>query len=213
MNSCYVLIKETNLDILVPDKKPNPYRVTKTIKAFNDFETGKQQMHSILKSYATSKNPLFDGNGNILNLNLYDYINHFLGQKYEALYDEEEREEQRKRYSQLPNMLRSYLLNEEPTDTELLTLYKNHGLTISEMFGLTYQQPNFTNPFIPPDCWDYTIPRLNFDFEPASVYLRIDPYFYMDNPEETYVCYIEGEYEIGDVPFFLHLELKKVDIE
>ena len=73
MDSCYVLIKETNLDPLGGRKEPSATRAAKTIKVFNDFENAKQQMRSILKAYATSNNELFDGKGNILHLD--DYLN------------------------------------------------------------------------------------------------------------------------------------------
>lgn len=43
MNSCYVLIKETNLDPIGQSKTANSYCASKTVKVFSDFENAKSK--------------------------------------------------------------------------------------------------------------------------------------------------------------------------
>lgn len=213
MNSCYVLIKETNLDTFGYKNQTNPYSATKTVRVFSDFENAKQHMQNILKEYAGKKNNLFDGNGNILHLE--DYLNF-------CLEEDELDEDEADIYCQLPQILRTYFLNEAPDGAYFLNVdpetmvafetYAKYGIILDEDFGVRplRNDSNYESELL--HINPYNIPTPNPEYEITPVRFAINS-FYMDNPEKTYVCRIEGEYENWDKPYFFYLELRKIDIE
>ncbi len=65
MKSIYVLTVENNLT--KQDQCDTEYKnYERDIKVYTDFESAKTGMRSIIKEFATSKNDIFDGNGNII---------------------------------------------------------------------------------------------------------------------------------------------------
>lgn len=203
MTTCYVLIKETNLDPVGGKKQADSLRAAKTVNVFSDFENAKQQMRTILKEYATKKSDLFDGNGNILHLD--DFLN-------DCLFDEDMDMEETDISNPLPEILKSYFLNEEPDDIETFDMYAKYGIIIDADFGVMQLSGDskYENHISGID-W-YNIPTPNSEYEITPIHIAINS-FYMDDPEKTYVCRIEGQFEEWDNPFFLYLELRKVDIE
>ncbi len=194
MKSCYVLTVETNL--VEPSKKSGEQVYKRDIKVFEDFDTAKTGMRSLIKEFATTKNELFDGNGNVLGFE----------EDFECAIEEakefEESEVVLETLRSTPQILRRYFLGDKITfSDEFYEEFDTAEFEISE--DLTGWSKLYIERF--------DIPFRLIDI-PTPPFMQINS-FIMDNPEKVYVLRIHSACEEWEQPSFIQLELRKVEIE
>ena len=194
MKSCYVLTVETNL--VEPSKKNGEQVYKRNVKVFEDFDTAKTGMRSLIKEFATTKNELFDGNGNVLGFE----------EDFECAIEEaeefEESEVVLETLRSTPQILRKYFLGDEITfSDEFYEEFDTAEFEVSE--DLTgWCKLNIESFDIPFRLIDISTPP----------FMQINS-FIMDNPEKVYVFRIRSACEEWEQPSFIQLELRKVEIE
>lgn len=193
MKSCYVLITETNIKNAMDPDEGTPERTT---RVFEDFEAAKKAMRTTLKEFSYTDNGLFDGNGNVVGFE-EDWIEVF----EEYAYDEDKE----KIFNATPGMLRAYFSGEEVTfDETFLKKFEDKEFDLSEDFNgwLSYDKIDTDRGVLPfgwPDDYHWMLIQINS--------------FCMDDPDNVYICRIRSSCDEWDLPKYLYLELRKIEIE
>lgn len=199
MKSCYVLTELTNLK----NHNRNHYRLDKTIRVFEDFESAKVCMRSAIKELALSKNDLFDGEGNLIGFD-EEFENIIEEEKYLC---EEVSESFFNFYiKNIPAILTVYFLGEDiPFDDKFYKYFDTPNFRINELGSGWDYYPSST------DLYFESIPFRLFNM-PKYPFIQINA-FEMNDPEKTYITRIHSGCEEWDQPAFFHIELRKIDIE
>lgn len=191
MKSCYVLITENNVRI-TNGRTGTPERTT---RVFEDFETAKKAMRTTLKEFSHTDNGLFDGNGNVAGFE-EEWMEIFEVYAYD--------EDKEMIFKATPGMLRAYFSGEEVIFDE--TFLKNFS---ANEFALDedYNGWNFCEVDTDRDVLPFGRPY-NYHW----MLIQINS-FRMDNPDDVYVCRVRSSCEEWELPKYLYLELRKIEIE
>ncbi len=194
MKSCYVLTAETNL--AESNKKSGEQVYKRNVKVFEDFDSAKTGMRSLIKEFATTKSELFDGNGNVLGFEEeFEYA-------IEEAEEFEESEVVLETLRNTPQILRKYCLGDKISfDEKFYAEFKTTEFEISEdLTGWCYlNTKRFDIPFRLVDI-------------PTPPFMQINS-FIMDDPEKLYIFRIRSACEEWEQPSFIQIELRKVDVE
>lgn len=197
MKSYYLLTVETNLTKTIAKLNTKEKAYERFFKVFEDFESAKTSMRSVLKDFATSENDLFDGNGNVIG---FDEDFEQAIEEAEDLYESEVEVDILKN---TPEILKSFFLGDAISFSD--EFYEEIGITdfeISEDLTGWEQIYDTEREVIPFRFCDIFTPP----------FMQINA-FEMEDPEKTYVVRLRSGCEEWEQPAFIQLELRKIDME
>ena len=196
----WTLFEESNIK---GKTTPDYYENSRSFRTFGNFEDAKAAMRDLIKSYATVKGELFDGNGHFRNIN-EDII-----EEYTSYGNEPEEAEK------IAEIIRDFFIGENVADrvtaafeigkdSEAYFRCDSNGIEFSDGESNPFPNPEnrINDPFMPmwEEAWDTVETNA----------------FVMKDPSLKYVCRVHSAYtgeDPSEPPAYFNVELVMTEVE
>ena len=190
------------------------------MRAFDNFEKAKEAMRDLFKTVSSKENLFFDGKGNI------NYLSEFIEDEITEIEDAVYPEDRMALLKRTPEILRMLFNGEELSEEALMYIRNNKDFLDYSFYskqivfeksidyGISWGTPaEYKNDGkragqndVRYVTWEYNT------MEKGYFYAKINA-FSMDDPGVTYYCYIRQTNDYTNDGTFMHIELRRLNVE